>query len=261
MRIDEVSLDSVSPPANANRMEMDQTDLETLARSIEQIGLINPVTVVCVGENLYEIVAGHRRWSAFHMLRRATIPVRIIEEGELTQTEIKFAENLERADLSPIEEALALNEIYQQNTLDIDQLAERMHRTRAWIEARLALLDLPDEIQQSLHKKEITIAAARELGKVDDERHRRYLHEYVRNTGASTSIVRAWVNEFEAQKTRGDFEDGQQPPLPDFSQPIVILVPCAFCDAATDHRQTQLLRVCTPCYREYMTTQKASCDD
>lgn len=247
MDLKQLALDEIDPPAHDHRTEHDAARLQELADSIREQGLLNPIQVISRGAR-YEIAAGHRRYLAHRILRRATIAAFVLEgRGNRAAQVARFAENFHRDNLSPIEEARAMREAINTNALTTAHLARVMRRSPAWIADRLALLELPDDVQGALHARAISTGAALALAEVDDERHRAYLLEHAARNGASIAVVRAWVAEYLQQKAAA----GAQPlPAPDPAQPPIaarILMPCALCTVEHDHTALVIVRICRPC--------------
>lgn len=250
MKLEQLAVDQIDPPRHAHRVELEEAAMLELMASIDANGLLNPIHVRPAGER-YEIIAGHRRWEAHRRLRRLTIAAFIDAHANDQRVErARFAENLERADLSPMEEAAAIARAMEHCALDPDRMAKQMRRSRAWIDARLALLELPPDVQATLHAKAISTGAALALAEVDDPAHRTYLLEHAQRNGASIAVVRSWVSEYQAQRAAA----GAAPlPAPDPTRTpaaAVVLIECFICHQRHDHTALQIARICIPCLKE-----------
>lgn len=142
------------------RLHFDETGIDELARSIQQHGLIQPITVRAHGEH-YEIVAGERRWRACLKLQLLSIPCLVIHATDEQALAIALIENLQRQELNPIEEAQALQRLLEEFSLNHQQISEILGQSRAHITNQLRLLNLEPEVKNLLIKKFISPGHAR----------------------------------------------------------------------------------------------------
>ena len=164
-----VKIRLIEPNRSQPRKIFDQAELETLAESIRQHGVIQPLIVTKEGER-YQIVAGERRWRAARLAGLREVPVLVREYEEEAAAEVSLIENIERKDLNPIEEALAFKKLIEDYHLTQEELSDRMSRSRTSITNSLRLLKLPDEVQQLLSEGKISQGHAKVLlGMENDE--------------------------------------------------------------------------------------------
>jgi ParB family chromosome partitioning protein len=229
---------------------MDDSELQELADSIKLHGLINPIHVKPHGPR-YEIIAGHRRYMAHERNGAITIRAEVIAADSGTNTNaIQFAENFQRSDLSPIEEARALCLEHEQSGKSIQQIASMVRRSPEWVEARMALMDLPDDLGPLVHTRRLAIASAQALAKCHDDTHRRYLTDYCINSGASAGTIGAWVQQWHTEQLQSP---GVAPTLP--HQPLdgerpTIQLPCWSCRTPYDYSKMAIVRMCPACHGE-----------
>ncbi len=248
--IENIAIGLINEPNFAHRVDMDEQSLYQLADSIRTEGLHQPIIVRPVAGDRYEIVAGHRRYRA-HLINGALYIPAIVKSYTDTDTErARLSENVQREQLSPMEEARALARISELNNYDLEGLAKWAGKSPAWIEQRLSLLELPDDLQVHVHSKDLSMASALILARVDDDEHRRYLTTYALSAGAAASTLRAWADEWQLAKERGAVETAPRPDMPAPGEPVIIMVPCAICGDPTDHTKTRILRTCAPCAGE-----------
>jgi ParB family chromosome partitioning protein len=143
--------------------------LEELARSIQSKGVLQPILVQPAGSDEYTVVAGERRFRAAKLAGLMEIPVLIRNFSELEKTEIALIENLQREDLSPVEEAQGYKTLVDVGNLTQEEVAQRVGKNRATVANSLRLLRLPDEILEVLDKGRISAGHARALLAVQDE--------------------------------------------------------------------------------------------
>lgn len=250
MYLTELAIDLIDPPKHRHRTDFDADDMRVLVESIGATGLMNPIHVRPHGKR-YEIIAGDRRHEAFRQLRRLTIPAFVLEHADNIETErARFTENLQRADLTPMEEAAAIDRTMRDCKLDRNAIAHMLRRSPRWVSDRLTLLELPSELQDALHRQAISTAAALALVEVDDDAHRAYLLQYAERNGAAAPVIRLWVQDYQQQKERAA---GAPLPPPDTTRApsaVVILMECALCEKQHPHTELQIIRVCIPCLKE-----------
>ncbi len=175
-----VPLDRISPNPDQPRMNFDESALAELAASIREHGVLQPVLVRPNGEpHHYQLVAGERRWRAARAAGLAEIPALIEQLDDDTALEIGIIENLQREDLSPLEEAMIYDRMTSEHGYSVRRLAHKLGKDKGYIENRLRLAGAPTEIKQLVSLRKDTLSHAYELLKVDDPRKRRRLAEQV----------------------------------------------------------------------------------
>ena len=166
--LSEVRMDDIQPNPNQPRSEFDDDNLQELANSIRQIGLVQPITLRDMGDGTYTIIAGERRWRACQRVGLTTIPAYIRTVDDENMLEMALVENIQREDLNAIEVALAYKNLVEQYSLTQDQLSEKVGKNRATIANYLRLLKLPASVQMALRNKEIDMGHARALLSISD---------------------------------------------------------------------------------------------
>ncbi len=162
-KIHKLALDVVKPRDDQPRKAFDNMQLEQLAHSIRQHGVMQPIVVVRSGQNMYSIIAGERRWRAAHAAGLSEIPAIIRTLEELQILELSLIENVQRADLSPLEVALAIDRLHAEFGQSYEQIAHQLGKAYVTIMNTQRLLHLPDNIQESLRQSRITEGHARAL--------------------------------------------------------------------------------------------------
>ncbi|MBR4129553.1 MAG: ParB/RepB/Spo0J family partition protein [Bacteroidaceae bacterium] len=166
--LSEVRMDDIQPNPNQPRSEFDDDNLQELANSIRQIGLVQPITLRDMGDGTYTIIAGERRWRACQRVGLTTIPAYIRTVDDENMLEMALVENIQREDLTAIEVALAYQNLIEQYSLTQDQLSEKVGKNRATIANYLRLLKLPASVQMALRKRELDMGHARALLSISD---------------------------------------------------------------------------------------------
>lgn len=161
IRMIKVSL--IEPRKDQPRKNFDREQLQALANSISEHGVIQPIIVV-EGENgYYSIIAGERRWRASKLANLREIPAIVRTYDELQIAEVALIENLQREDLNPIEEALGYKTLMERFSMTQDKVSERVGKSRSNIANMLRLLSLEDEIKDMLAQGKLTMGHARAL--------------------------------------------------------------------------------------------------
>lgn len=165
--IKEVDINKVEPDRNQPRQNFDEDELENLADSIKQFGVIDPLLVQDKGD-YYEIVGGERRWRASKIAGLKKVPIIVREFTEQEKVLISLIENTQRQDLNPIEEATTYKRLMDEFGLTQDEVAARVSKSRPAVSNALRLLNLSEEVQQLLAEKTISSGHARALLGIKD---------------------------------------------------------------------------------------------
>lgn len=174
----EVALDDIIPNRFQPRLSFDEQGLNELAESIRQHGIIQPLVLRKIGDK-YEIIAGERRYKASYIAGLTTVPAVIIDLNDNESAEVAIVENIQRRDLSPIEEAKSYKKLLDRGYLTQDQLAGRMGKTQATISNKLRLLNLDEEVQDALLNNKISERHARSLLRLEDKYMQRKVLEEI----------------------------------------------------------------------------------
>ncbi len=158
----EIDIDLISPNPKQPRRAFSDEALQSLAESIRQYGLIQPVVVQKKG-GAYELIAGERRLRAAKLCGLTKIPAVVRDCAPQASAELALIENLQREDLDPVEEASAYRALIQEFGLTQEQAAEKVGRSRVHVSNMMRLLQLPEEIQQYLIDGVLSIGQARPL--------------------------------------------------------------------------------------------------
>lgn len=156
-------LDAIQAGSYQPRRHWDETALDELAASIRAQGLIQPVVVRPIGKGRYELIAGERRWRACRLAGLQELPALVKEVSDEAAPAMALIENIQRQDLSPLEEAQALKRLLEDFSLTHQQVAEAVGRSRAAVSNLLRLLELPEEIASLLDDGKLGMGHARAL--------------------------------------------------------------------------------------------------
>ena len=165
--INEISIDLIEANPNQPRHEFDPEALQELAISIQQIGIIQPITLRQVAENRFQIIAGERRWRASQLAGLTTIPAYIRTINDENVMEMALVENIQREDLNAIEIALAYQHLADETGMTQAKISDRVGKSRAAVTNYMRLLKLPAQVQIALKNHEIEMGHARALLAID----------------------------------------------------------------------------------------------
>jgi ParB family transcriptional regulator, chromosome partitioning protein len=159
-------LDKIGPNPFQPRKFFDDSELQELAASIRAMGVLQPILVRpprIKGDELFEIVAGERRWRAARLASLSQVPVIIRQIGDKGSLEIALVENVQRANLNPIEEAEAYQNLVDEFSLNQQQISERVGKDRATVANYLRLLKLPQEAIELIRTEKLSMGHAKAI--------------------------------------------------------------------------------------------------
>jgi ParB family transcriptional regulator, chromosome partitioning protein len=200
----EVGVDQISPNPHQPRQAINQDELRELAHSIAEHGLIQPLVVTQVGE-AYQLIAGERRWRASRLAGLATVPVVVKETTPQQMLELAIVENIQRADLNPLEEAHAYAQLMEEFGLTQEVVAERVGKSRTAVANTVRLLNLPAQIKEDLATGQLTEGHARALLSLKKERDQ---------LNAAATIVSKGLNVRQTEALVRQMLAGEETPKP-----------------------------------------------
>jgi ParB family transcriptional regulator, chromosome partitioning protein len=159
----EIPIDQLDPNPFQTRSQMNEEQLAELAASIAANGVVQPILVRPIADGRYQLIAGERRWRASQMAGRPTIPAILRQVSDEQAMEITIVENLQRADLNPIEQGRAFERLSREFHMTQEQMAMRTGKDRASIANFLRLLKLPEPVQSRVETGELSFGHARAL--------------------------------------------------------------------------------------------------
>ena len=165
--LNEIPIDQIEPNPDQPRREFDEEALQELATSIQNMGIIAPITLRQVAPDHYQIIAGERRWRASQMAGLQAIPAHIRTANDESVMELALVENIQREDLNAIEIALAYEHLAETSGMTQEKISERVGKSRTAVTNYMRLLKLPAQIQMALKNREIDMGHARALLSLD----------------------------------------------------------------------------------------------
>jgi ParB family chromosome partitioning protein len=180
-----VALEKLKSDPNQPRKNFDEAELAELADSIKQQGIIQPIIAVDAGDGTFTIIAGERRTRAARLAGLAEAPVIIRKYSDEKRMVVSLIENIQRANLNPIEEASAYKKLMELESLSQDDVASRVGKNRATVANALRLLKLPPEMLESIKKSELSPGHARAILSVQDAKNQEMLFREILKKGLS----------------------------------------------------------------------------
>ena len=174
----DIPLEKVIPNPGQPRMTWHEDTLAELAASIREHGVLQPILVRPSGDE-YEIIAGERRWRASKLAGKETIPAIVERFDDSTALEIALIENLQREDLSPLDEAVIYKKMTDELGYSIRNLATKLSKDKGYVENRLRLASAPDDVRDMVSQRYDTLSAAYELMKLENKRRRQSLAKQI----------------------------------------------------------------------------------
>lgn len=240
-RIFEIEVRKIHPNPHQPRADFDQDALISLAKSIEQLGIIQPVTVRANDKDQFELISGERRLRAARIANLSHIPAFVRIANAEQMLEMALVENVQRVELNPIEIALGYQRLIEECQLTQEVVSERVGKSRSAIANTLRLLRLPPEIQLALRKQTVQVGHVRPLLSLESEEDQLELFRRIQKDGLSARQVesRVRVRKPSGQNSRRAV---RKKPKPE-SQP------------ALDERQELALRDCENRLRTHFATK------
>lgn len=203
----QIPIEQIAPNPDQPRKLFNQDDLDDLAASIREKGVIQPLIVRSVGTDRYEIVAGERRWRASQIAKLHQLPVVVREFSDTEVLEVAIIENIQRADLNPIEEAAGYRQLMDRFGHTQEKMAEALGKSRSHIANLLRLLQLPDDVVELVQRGELSAGHARALITAQNPSE---LAIAAVKGGLSVRATEALVKS-ESNQAKNIFKDGAKP--------------------------------------------------
>lgn len=198
--LQDIPVDKIQPGRYQPRTTMDPERLEELAESIKTQGLIQPVVVRPLAKDgQYELIAGERRWRATQLAGLKTIPAIVRQLEDQSTLALALIENIQREDLNPLEEAVAIKRLIDEFELTHAEAADAVGRSRAAVTNLLRLMELEPAVRELIEKRQIDMGHARALLTLEAKDQLRAAHEIVAK-GLSVRQTEQWVRSLKANK-------------------------------------------------------------
>jgi len=196
-----IPLQRIEPKEDQPRTVFEQERLAELTDSIREHGILSPIMVRSVEGGYYQIIAGERRWRAARDADVSEVPVRVVVADDQKALELAMVENLQREDLSPIEEARGYKALMEEFNMTQEEVAQKVSKSRPSVANSLRLLSLPDELKELMLRNELSAGSARALLALKSEEDMRAAARIVVASNMNVRDVEAFVKKFGKEKS------------------------------------------------------------
>lgn len=249
MMLTKISLDLIDPPSNRHRVEVPEESVRELAEDIRDNGLINAIDLLRKGDR-YEIIAGERRTTACRYLGWPVITAKVHEDLTEAQVEaIRLSENLQREQLSPMEEAFQVQRLIEHTNGDMRAAAKICKRSLAWLQDRLQLVNVPDDLAPYVHDRTLPIGGALALAEIPEAQDRAHFLRLALTSGVTVPILQGWVRDWHQQKLLNPQAPVELPPLPPAGEVFVLKMDCQLCLIPHPANTYNAKRICPTCMK------------
>lgn len=162
-RIQKLSIKAIAPNEQQPRKYFDEDALQGLSESIRRYGILQPLIVIPATVGSYIIVAGERRWRAAQQAGLTSVPCIVRQRQELEQLEVSLIENVQRVDLTPIEQAISIERLHQEFNMTYQEIAQRLGKAKTTVNNIVRLLGLPKSAREALDNQRISEGHARAI--------------------------------------------------------------------------------------------------
>lgn len=245
----EIKLDLIDRPDEAARLEISEGELSELAESIKEQGLLQPLVVTPRGDR-FEIVAGDRRFLAVRSLGWDLVPCAVRKTDNALAVILRAVENLQRVNLTPIEEARIYKGLHTEKGMSFIQISKAVRKSPGVVERRIHMLEMPENFQRALHAKLVSITVAEILVDTPDPSRRDYFLEMAVEHGITKAVAKLWVeDERKRLRTEAEASSGGSPARVALKD-TPVYVPCDLCQDAVDIKNAVHLGVCPVCLKK-----------
>lgn len=242
-----IKLDQIDRPVEIVRMEIDEAELKELADSIQERGLMQPIGVT-PRAGRFMIVYGDRRFLAHKLLKKPGIMCRIEEISDDQIVIDRATENLQRVDLTPLEEGHIYLGLSEKAGMSLKEISRRVGKSAGVVQRRMDILRMPDSFQRALHKRSISLSVAEELWSCPDESRREYFLELAVEHGITKRIAKDWVDEYKKEKRTAEATGEEGGSLGSAYEEMPIYRSCDACKGPVDYKDLKELRICPSCF-------------
>ncbi|MDP4118827.1 MAG: ParB/RepB/Spo0J family partition protein [Bacillota bacterium] len=205
--VETMRISNIEPNPGQPRTNFDNEKLEALAKSIAEYGVISPIIIKKNDKNrFYTIIAGERRWRAAKLAGLKEVPVIIKEYDEKVMSEIALVENLQREDLNPVEEALAIDDLMKKYDLTQEEISEKVGKSRSAIANALRLLNLSVNVKKLIELQEISAGHARALVGLSPDVQEEIAYEIIKkelSVRQTEQLVNSYKNSGKVKQEKG----------------------------------------------------------
>lgn len=205
---EQIAIDRLIPTQNQPRSFFDHNQLDELAKSIKNHGIIQPLVVADNKYGTFRIIVGERRWRAAKIAGLLTVPCIVRDIKEHERLEVAIIENIQREAMSPIDEARSYKRLIEEYDYTHDVIAQKLGKSRSTITNALRILELPQNIIEDLKKNKITTGHARSLSGISSQQTQQTLHDEILAKKLSVRETESLIRKHSNKKKKTDSSKG-----------------------------------------------------
>jgi len=250
LKVESLPLELVDPPVNPLRKSINPEYIRELGESIRENGLYEPIQVRPVDAR-YEVVFGHCRYLAHRMIGLDKIRAIVKAMSDEEVVVARAVENLQRENLTPMETAGVFRVLQESMNLSPMKIAQRTGKALSTVQKYLKLLDLEPDFQKAVNAGRLSMSAALELNRIDDEKMRAFYFTAAIDNGVTEEVARAWVSDYEKTKAAKYYDEVGGVPgtgLGIVSAPVYHT--CAGCKGPVEVGKVRMVGLCPDCVRD-----------
>ncbi|MBA7479571.1 Stage 0 sporulation protein J [subsurface metagenome] len=248
VEVKDILIGKIKVGEHVQRLVIDDEEISELAASISRIGIVNPLMVTASGDD-FVLVAGHRRLQAAKKVGLVCVPCIVADSERGVDTEVSFAENLFRKDLSPLELACAVKDVLDKKVMPVEELAAGLHRSTEWIRRMVAMLDWPDDVLEAIHAGWLSVSAAHNVALITEETYRAFLLRNAQESGATARTTAAWLQAWRSMAPAEQAIKAEPVSGESRTTPMVPQAPCICCSEVFRTDELSHVPVCAGCIR------------
>jgi len=244
--VKEIPIGNIKVGEHEQRLDLEDEGIEELARSIGRLGVLVPLHVKSAGD-AFTVVCGHRRLRAAGKAGLDTLPCIVLSAEVYRDSEISFAENFFRKDLSPVELACAITDCFERTEMTLAELAAGFHRSEHWVMKMMAITNWPKDVLEAIHEGYISASSGANLALVTDTNYRNFLVRNAVEQGATARTTASWLQAWRAMQPAEEAIASEpvsgRPAVP----PLVPQAPCLCCGQIFEVNRMSHVPVCGGC--------------
>ncbi len=251
-----MDIEKIDAPVEADRDLIDPDKIRELAESIRSQGLHSPILLRPVNGR-YEVVFGHRRLLAHRLLGEIKIRSMVKEMTDDQVFEARAVENDQREDLNPIERAKTYKRLRDKFNMSNRQIAQKMGRSPGVVDKYLHLLEIPEEFQDAVAKKRISMDVAVTLNKIEDDQFKFFYFQSAVENGVTKDVAEMWLTDWRKSKAGIAYADsGGGGEIGNIPAPMPVYTTCVCCTGPAEVSKIVYIPVCRDCEKEIRGAMK-----
>ncbi len=252
INVEKIAMKLIDRPKDPARLKIDPEKVRELAESIREVGLQQPVLLRPL-DGRFEVVAGDRRFLAHKFLGLDEIASIVRELSEEETIIIRATENLQREDLTPMEEAKVYGSMRNGLGMSIEKIARKMGRSHPTIKKYLELLELEPEFQEAIDSRKIGIDAAYILSQIDDPEFRKFYFTSAVENGVTKEVAVSWLASYRQSKEAKYYAEGGGGGVQTgLSADKPIYQTCGGCNGPVELKEIRYVPLCKECIKEML---------